>query len=229
MNSFESVAKVYSETVDTKPIHIYYERPHTWSLLPNTLQHSLILDLGCGSGWYAEQLTLAGAKVTAIDSSSTMVELTKKRLKGEGRIFVANLEEPLNSLETNSFDIVLAPLVIHYINNWTLLFAEIARVLKAGGLFIFSTHQPHTAYQNFNLKNYYETTLITDYWHGIKSEVKYYHHSLHELFTHLANHGFIIERILEPTPLPELKQADPTMYEKISTKPWFLFIRAKKI
>lgn len=61
---FEQVAKAYAEKVDEKPIHRYYERPNLWSLLPEQLSGLTILDLGCGSGWYAEQLVKQGAHVT---------------------------------------------------------------------------------------------------------------------------------------------------------------------
>ena len=39
-DAFEKVAKNYAERVDTKPIHIYYERPNLWSLLPSNLTGS---------------------------------------------------------------------------------------------------------------------------------------------------------------------------------------------
>lgn len=77
---FEYIASTYAASVDTKAIHLYYERPHLCSLLPKTLAGKQILDIGCGSGWYAEYLHKAGANVTALDASPTMVELTKKRL-----------------------------------------------------------------------------------------------------------------------------------------------------
>ena len=115
--NYEPFAKKYAKQVDEKPIHTCYERPNTWSLLPKSLKGLRVLDLGCGSGWYAEQLIHGGDKVTAVDVSPAMVKLTKSRLKGKGNIFVANLEEPLSFFKDGTFDIVLAPLVIHYIKD----------------------------------------------------------------------------------------------------------------
>ena len=46
--SFEHLAEKYAATVDSKPIHVYYERPHLWSLLPEQLTDLNVLDLGCG-------------------------------------------------------------------------------------------------------------------------------------------------------------------------------------
>ncbi|MDX1900999.1 MAG: methyltransferase domain-containing protein [Gammaproteobacteria bacterium] len=224
---FEQIALKYAKLVDTKPIHIYYERPNLLSLLPINIEGLNILDLGCGSGWYAEHLTTLGAKITAIDSSQTMVELTQKRVP-ECHVYLADLENPLSTLNNQSFDIIIAPLVIHYIKDWHVLFERLSKLLKHNGYFIFSTHAPHMEYIAFNLENYFQKALITDYWENI-GEIKFYHHTLHELTESLYQSGFIIERMLEPMPLPEMEKADPKMYSNIVSKPWFLFVRAKKL
>ena len=70
IGNHEKFADAYSKDVDNRPIHIFYERPATWSLLPKSLSGLNVLDLGCGSGWYAEQFIKAGAKVTAVDVST---------------------------------------------------------------------------------------------------------------------------------------------------------------
>lgn len=224
IGSYDNIAAAYAKTVDVKPIHVYYERPATLSLLPGQLKGLKILDMGCGSGWYAEHLVNQGADLTAIDASQVMVDLTRKRLKNKGNCFVANLEDPL-PFKDKEFDIVLAPLVIHYIRDWQPLFKEIARVLKSQGIFIFSTHQMHTEAINFNIKNYYEKRIVHDYWEDV-GEVSFYHHTLHELGEALYQSRFVIERLLEPKPLPEMKEKDPKMYGLITQRPWFLFVRA---
>ena len=90
-----------------------------------------------------------------------------------------------------------------------------------------STHQPHTEFSLHKIKNYFDKVQITDYWEGI-GEVKFYHHTLHELAVGLYKSGFLIERILEPLPLPEMQSIDPQMYNHIATIPWFLFVKAIK-
>ncbi len=228
IDNYDDMADAYASQVDTKPIHVYYERPSTWSLLPKQLNGLHILDIGCGSGWYAEQLLKAEANVTAIDASARMVELTQKRLHGQGRIIQANLENPLDFLDSETFDIILAPLVIHYVQDWNALMKELARVLKKNGLFIFSTHQPHETYHLFKLDNYFKSQIIEDFWPTLNVTVKYYHHTFHDLTESLYQAGFLIERMIEPQPQEGLKQ-DPEMYKLITTRPWFLFVRAVKM
>lgn len=225
-SNFEEIAKNYAKLVDAKPIHVYYERPNLLALLPEKLSGLKILDLGCGSGWYAEYLTKKGAQVYAIDSSQTMVELTKLRVPS-CQVHLADLEKPLDCLAENLFDIILGPLVIHYIKDWFELFSHLTNFLKPGGSFVFSTHSPHTEFSNFNLSNYFEKVQIKDYWENM-GEVKFYHHTLHELTENLYRAGFLIERIQEPMPTPEMEKADPNMYHNITKQPWFLFVKAIK-
>lgn len=228
LGSYEHMASKYADQVDTKGIHIYYERPHTWSLLPKNLTGLKVLDIGCGSGWYAEQLILLDAEVTAIDASATMVELTRKRLKDKAHVFQANIEQPLSYFSEAEFDLVVAPLVIHYVQDWQVLFLEIARILKSHGQFIFSTHHPYGDYQTFKLENYFKTTLITDYWKSFDATVQFYHHSLQELMNALLKAGFVVEQFLEPLPFPEMAKAEPDLYPKMLTRPQFLFMQCRK-
>jgi 2-polyprenyl-3-methyl-5-hydroxy-6-metoxy-1,4-benzoquinol methylase len=77
--SYEGLAGKYAATVDTKPWNAYYERPAVISLLPS-LMNAKVLDVGCGSGWYAQYLLSCGAAVTAFDINSEFVTLTRTRV-----------------------------------------------------------------------------------------------------------------------------------------------------
>jgi ubiquinone/menaquinone biosynthesis C-methylase UbiE len=228
IGNYEHMADKYAAQVDTKGIHIHYERPHTWSLLPKKLTGLRVLDIGCGSGWYAEQLAAAGADVTAIDASATMVELTQQRLKDKARILQANIEQPMDYFADAEFDLVVAPLVIHYVQDWQKLFFEIARILKSGGQFVFSTHHPYGDYQTFKLENYFATTLITDYWKSFDATVQFYHHSMQDLMHALLNAGFVVEQFLESLPMPAMEKTEPDLYPKMLKRPQFLFMQCQK-
>ncbi len=224
----DSLNQNYTQIVDDKPIHIYYERPNLWSLMPQNLLNINVLDLGCGSGWYAEQILKAGGKLTAIDISPTFVDLTRQRTCNMGQYHIADLNKPLDFLGGQKFDVIIAPLVIHYINDLKSFFAEVSKLLISGGKFIFSTHHPHAQAHIFKLKNYFDKIFIKDEWQDI-GKVSFYHHSMHSLFCALTNNGFLISQLLEPQPLAELKDHDPTLWENLTTSPWFLFIQALKL
>ena len=38
--------------------------------------------------------------------------------------------------------------------------------------------------------------------------------------------GFVVDEIAEPMPVPELAERDPEAYRRLTTRPWFLFVRA---
>jgi hypothetical protein len=44
----------------------------------------------------------------------------------------------------------------------------------------------------------------------------------------ISSAGFRIDRLVEPAPLPSLQQHDPTAYDKLRTRPGFLFFRLVK-
>ena len=70
--SYDAIAEEYASTVDTKPWNAYYERPAaTLSLLP-PLSGTSVLDVGCGSGWYAEHM------VEQVTATVTCFDLTRR-------------------------------------------------------------------------------------------------------------------------------------------------------
>ena len=227
IGNYDSFTDKYAAFVDQRPFHIYYERPGTWSLLPKQLKGLNVLDMGCGSGWYAEQLIKAGCQVTAMDVNAHMVEVTQKRLQGSAKVIQADLQKPLDFLSSESFDLVVAPLVMHYLEDLKAPMKEIARVMKTQGLFIFSVSQPQSEFYIHNLNNYFEKQIITDHWPWVNADVQHFHYTLEDYVESLYEAGFLVERMLEPLPQEGLKK-EPHLYQLITTKPWFLFVRALK-
>jgi SAM-dependent methyltransferase len=91
---YEGLADKYAATVDSKPQHAAYERPAMLSLLPEVAGRD-VLDVGCGSGWYAEHLLGKGASVTSFDVEPRFVELTRSRIGERGVVLQADLSQPL--------------------------------------------------------------------------------------------------------------------------------------
>src|SRR6476659_1112790 len=80
--NYDSVADRYARRVDSAPYNAFYERPAMLSIvdsLPDIHGRS-VLDAGCGTGWYAEQLRARGARVTAVDESRRMLSYARERL-----------------------------------------------------------------------------------------------------------------------------------------------------
>lgn len=223
MDQYEAMAEAYAAAVDTKPHNAYYERPAMLSLMP-PLAGLSVLDAGCGSGWYAETMTEQGATVTAIDASPKLVAMTRARLGDRAKVFQADLGQPLDFLDDNAFELVISPLVLHYLETWEPTLSEFYRLLRPGGRLLFSTHHPFMDFQLFGLPDYFRIELLEDEWSTGK--VTFYRRPLTAIAQALSSTGFLIECLLEPRPTPEFERADPTSYAKLMVNPWFLLVRA---
>ncbi len=221
---YATKSKEYAETGDVRPYNAYYERPAMLSLLPN-LQGKHVLDVGCGNGWYCNFFLSAGATVTSFDYDQTFVDYTRNRIGDAATIVRANLAEPLSFVADNSIDVIVAPLVMHYVEDWLGPFNEFRRVLKPDGIFTFSTHHPFMDWKLFDFKNYFELRFIEDEWDIGK--VYFYRRPLTKISADLQAAGFVIERILEPPITDEFRKARPNAVEKLENNPWFLFFRTR--
>lgn len=170
-----------------------------------------------------------GSDVTAIDINQQMIEFTKERINHRGKVYQADLNQPLNFLEDNSFDLIVSSLTLHYLSDWNQVLAEFNRILLPKGWLLFSTHHPFMDYVLFDKPNYFVQELIEDEWRGLgnqKVKVRFYRRPLNSMITALKNAGFAIENIVEPLPTKECQELYPQDYQKLSTKPWFLIILA---
>jgi SAM-dependent methyltransferase len=229
-DAYDALAEAYAAQVDTKPHNAYYERPATLSLLPNVADKR-VLDAGCGPGVYVEWLVDHGAEVVAFDANAKMVRLAQKRVGEKAQILQAALGEPLDFLEDSAFDLVISPLVLDYVKDWASVFGEFHRVLKNGGILVFSMEHPFTKYDiHREQSNYFDVELVTYDWRGFGKvvQVPSYRRPLSAVLNPLIDAGFIVDEILEPTPTEAFKHADPKDYAKLSRSPGFMCVRALK-
>jgi 2-polyprenyl-3-methyl-5-hydroxy-6-metoxy-1,4-benzoquinol methylase len=102
------------------------------SLIPN---HPKILDIGCGTGWFAGQLSQVG-ETTGIDLSETAIRLANLQFP-HVRFIPGNLYEiPLLPEE---FDIVVAQEVIAHVEDQFKFLERVAYTLKPKGFMIVTT------------------------------------------------------------------------------------------
>lgn len=220
------MADAYNARVDTHPHNALYERPALLSVLP-PLSGLTILDAGCGSGWYAQHFLENGAaRVVCVDISQKMAAAARARLGTHAQVLTADLAERLTFAADGDFDLIAAPLVLHYLADWTPTLQEFKRVLKPGGILAFSTHHPLMDVKLFNLPDYFATAYIEDEWDTGK--VSYYHRSLTTILNTVVETGFVIEKVLEPQPVPAMRLTHPELYDKLMHNPWFLVIRARR-
>ncbi len=103
-----------------------------------------LLCLAAGGGRQGPIYAMAGAIVTVVDLSSAMLEMDR-RVAAERKLDLRTVEASMDRLEMfsgGSFDIVVHPVSTCYVPQVAPVFREVARVLKAGGLYISQHKQP---------------------------------------------------------------------------------------
>jgi ubiquinone/menaquinone biosynthesis C-methylase UbiE len=103
--------------------------------------HMHVLEFGCGTGTTAVHHAPHVQHIDAIDISENMLEIGRGKAREAG---VENITFTRGTLtefmaETASLDAVLGLNVIHLLPDRQTVIAEVARILKPGGLFVNST------------------------------------------------------------------------------------------
>lgn len=97
-----------------------------------------LLEIGCGAGTDLAEFARYGASVVGVDITDTATNLTRERLDVEGLCGEVTTYDGVGlPFQDNSFDVVYSWGVLHHTPRFDDLFAEIARVLKPGGEFVF--------------------------------------------------------------------------------------------
>ncbi len=224
---YDAIGARYVGAVADSASNAGYERPATIALLGDVAGRH-VLDVGCGPGLLSAWLVERGAIVTAFDASVVMADLAKKAVSDRARIVVADLSKPLPFAADRHFNLVVASLVLHYVEDWTPVFGEFRRVLAPGGAVVFSTHHPAMDWVHAP-EDYFAVKPVTETWfEGAGAiEVTFWRRPLHAMTEAISSAGFLIERLVEPQPVPELADRDPVAYEQMRTKPRFLFFRLR--
>jgi SAM-dependent methyltransferase len=97
-----------------------------------------VLELGCGTGHDAARLAGEGYSVTATDLSGEAIGQARARYGSLATFLVADMTRPL-PFPDGSFDAVMSNVAAHMFPDdvTRALFAEIGRVVRAEGLFVF--------------------------------------------------------------------------------------------
>lgn len=96
-----------------------------------------VLEVGCGEGRGVALLMGRAKSFTAVDKIEEALAELRKRYP-EGKFISMNIP-PLGGLADNSYDCVVSFQVIEHIKNDSLYLKEIYRVLKPGGIALFTT------------------------------------------------------------------------------------------
>ncbi|MCX6770705.1 MAG: class I SAM-dependent methyltransferase [Candidatus Micrarchaeota archaeon] len=175
--------------------------------LMGSVKGKKVLEIGCGGAQCSISFAKMGAKVSAIDISTEQLKFAKK-LAEKNRVKIGFYQgdiRKLKQIRSNSQDVVFSAFALLYVDDLLKCFKEVRRVLKKGGLFVFSVDHPfHRTLDSKKLKlknSYFDTGKYVDA--GVRpdgSSYKFvmYYHTVSGLYNTLKKADFEIEAILEP-------------------------------
>lgn len=146
------------------------------------IKNKIILDLGCGFGWFEYHLGYMAKKVIGIDKSENDLRTAKKNIKNKNIKFVVGnaLEIPIKD---KKIDTVLASEVMEHMpkNTEDKFFKEINRVLKQNGILYLTTP----------FKSFWSVIFDPAWW-----IIQHKHYSLKKLDLLGRKNGFKIKKHL---------------------------------
>jgi ubiquinone/menaquinone biosynthesis C-methylase UbiE len=207
-----------------------------------------MLDLGCGEGYCSRALRQRGAKeVYGMDLSEGMIEAARSQEAEEqlGIHYEVGCATHLNQFADGEFDLVVAVFLFNYltVTQTQSCMAEVARVLRPGGRFVFSV--PHPAFPYMRQADYpfYFQVKGAGYFSkrdqqfpgriwkrdGSWLEVQLVHKTLQDYFESLQLAGFTTMPVLQELHVtPEHVALDESFFKPLVDYPLHLAIQVSR-
>lgn len=212
--------------------HLDVNLPVLMELLPPPGRRTL--DVGCGEGRVSRQLRSLGHQVAGIDAAPTMVRLAAAH-EGQPPALVADAARL--PFRDEAFDLAVAYMTLHDIDDMPGAVAEIGRVLEPGGRLCAAIVHPVNSAGSFQGSGAGAPFVISGSYldparlssvvdrGGIQMTFHSEHRSLAAYGRALEDAGLLIEAIREPVPGDRLIQASPAE-RRWARIPLFLHVRA---
>ncbi len=198
-----------------------------------------VLDLACGEGYNTRILAGRGARTTGIDFSEKMIRLARleERKHRLGIRYHKVDAADLKGLSSDCFDLVTCFMSLQDIEHYEKAISEVARVLKNSGRFIFSI--PHPCFETTVRKRmrihawlgYFGTVKCPIRWNMKRLSKPFrttgFHRTLSDYSRALYKNGFLIRRMIEPTPTSKAARKHPPLRE-VLVRPQSVIIESVK-
>jgi SAM-dependent methyltransferase len=211
-------------------------------ILPLAAEHLAdarrVLDVGCGDGQIARLARRIGAEVVA-GVDPTWNQISVAAVRGGGPSY-ARADAAALPFADGCFDTVVACLVFEHIRRVHDAIAEVARVLQAGGAFLFFLNHPLLQTPGSGWVD--DQILGEQYWRvgaylvedTVDEEVApgvvlpFVHRPLSRYVNALVANGLVLERMAEPAP-PAGFLARAVEYPDAAQIPRLLFLLARRV
>lgn len=199
-------AKVASDAECRDPLKVLDGRG--W--LPSSVAGLEVLCLASAGGWQAILYAAAGANVTVVDISDSMLQIDDRESRRRGlklQLFQGSMDD-LSFLQDQRFDIVHQPVSTCYVPDLMPVYREVGRVLRDHGTYI-SQHKQPVSLQISHRTERHQFVIGIEYYHEgplpKQQDTSYrepgateYLHRLEDIVGGLCRQGFVIEDLREP-------------------------------
>ena len=204
-DAFAELADTYDARLSGNPV-LLGESGAVLAMLPDLTGANCVADLGCGTGRYALQLARLGPQeVFGIDLCPAMLAAAHRKAKQAELPIIWQLGDLNGALpvDNDSLDAAVCALTLTFLPDLPTVFAEIARVLVAGGVLVISDYHPHglcaahAASQATFARDrapYFRFTSAA----GDDCRIAQTPHTIADIFTAAQSAGLILEQIAEP-------------------------------
>jgi SAM-dependent methyltransferase len=200
-----------------------------------------VLDVGCGDG----QITRLAAGLDGVDLAvgldPTWNQISVAARRGSTSGFVRAGADGLPFAD-GAFDAVVACLVFEHIDAVDEAIAEVARVLAPGGRFCFFLNHPLLQTPGSGWIDDQVLDPPEQYWRigpylpeavtieevELDVHIRFVHRPLSRYVNALADHGLLLERMIEPAPPPGFLALAPE-YGEAATVPRLLYLRTRRL
>jgi len=198
-----------------------------------------LLDVGCGSGYFAREMASRGAMVTGIDISPRMIELAR-RLESESPLGieyqVADAAELAGLLPAGSFDMATSCVALHDMPRVERVFGAVREVLRFDARFVVSITHPctDTPFRQWECEDsgrkrwlcidrYFDREVQEFRWLRWPEEftTRALHAPLEDWFGWILQAGFVVRGFHEPRPSEEALRQQPDL-EDATRVPYYV-------
>jgi 2-polyprenyl-6-hydroxyphenyl methylase/3-demethylubiquinone-9 3-methyltransferase len=121
--------------------------PHSWTVhqgkpfkhLPQPLASLRVLDIGCGNGYWADQLQQRGAKVVGVDASTAGIQQAKAEYPNGHFVQIPFTEDICAAIQQPPFDAAIAIEVVEHVYDPRSFARTCFNALRPGGTVILTT------------------------------------------------------------------------------------------
>ena len=201
-----------------------------------TLRPARVVDIGTGEGQVARLAAAMGAHVLGVEPATAQLTLAAER--GGLVAYLAGAAAGL-PVRTRSVDAVVACLVFEHIEDIDAAIAEVGRILRPGGWFLFVLNHPllqtpgsgwiddHILDEQYWRIGAYLVEDVTQEEVDPGVVIPFVHRPLSRYINAMALNGMLVSRMDEPPPPPGfLARAEE--YRQAASIPRMLYLRAVK-